>query len=100
MAVSEFVEPHGAVLATRETLDLMRLRYGEGFARTVEVARYGETGLKSRQIEVGNVGPVRGLVERVRNTHHCICPHGLQRGILYLDGAVSDRHCALAVPVG
>src|SRR5438132_915349 len=34
---------HGAVLATRETLDLMRLRYGEGFARTVEVARYGET---------------------------------------------------------
>ncbi len=33
---------HGAVLATRETLDLMRLRYGAGFAGTTQVARYGE----------------------------------------------------------
>src|SRR5881394_4090679 len=34
---------HGAVLATQETLDLMRLRYGEGFAHTTQVAHYGET---------------------------------------------------------
>jgi putative mRNA 3-end processing factor len=34
---------HGAVLATAETLDLMRLRYGEGFAQTTQAARYGET---------------------------------------------------------
>src|SRR5579863_3967619 len=34
---------HGAVLATRETLDLMRLRYGENFAGTTQAARYGET---------------------------------------------------------
>src|SRR5438067_6563052 len=34
---------HGAVLATQETLDLMRLRYGDGFAGTTQVARYGET---------------------------------------------------------
>jgi putative mRNA 3-end processing factor len=34
---------HGAVLATAETLDIMRLRYGEGFAQTAQAARYGET---------------------------------------------------------
>ncbi len=33
---------HGAVLATAETLDLMRLRYGENFAGTTQVAAYGE----------------------------------------------------------
>jgi putative mRNA 3-end processing factor len=33
---------HGAVLATQETLDLMRLRYGENFAGTVQAIRYGE----------------------------------------------------------
>ena len=34
---------HDAVLATQETLDLMRLRYGEGFARTTQAVRYGES---------------------------------------------------------
>src|SRR5438128_4953977 len=34
---------HGAVLATQETLDLMRLRYGENFAGATQAARYGET---------------------------------------------------------
>jgi putative mRNA 3-end processing factor len=34
---------HGAVLATQETLDLMRLRYGENFARTTQAIRYGES---------------------------------------------------------
>jgi putative mRNA 3-end processing factor len=33
---------HGAVLATQETLDLMRLRYGENFAGTTQAAAYGE----------------------------------------------------------
>ena len=33
---------HGAVLATPETLDLMRLRYGADFAGTVQPVRYGE----------------------------------------------------------
>jgi putative mRNA 3-end processing factor len=33
---------HGAVLATAETLDLMRLRYGDGFAGTTQAVRYGE----------------------------------------------------------
>jgi putative mRNA 3-end processing factor len=34
---------HGAVLATQETLDLMRLRYGEQFAGTAQAVSYGET---------------------------------------------------------
>jgi len=34
---------HSAVLATQETLDLMRLRYGENFAGTTQAVRYGET---------------------------------------------------------
>jgi putative mRNA 3-end processing factor len=34
---------HGAVLATAETLAMMRLRYGENFAGTAQTARYGET---------------------------------------------------------
>jgi len=34
---------HGAVLATRETLDLMRLRYGENFADTAQAIGYGES---------------------------------------------------------
>jgi putative mRNA 3-end processing factor len=34
---------HGAVLATQETLDLMRLRYGENFAGSSQAVRYGES---------------------------------------------------------
>ncbi len=33
---------HGAVLATQETLDLMRLRYGDNFAGTTQAIGYGE----------------------------------------------------------
>jgi putative mRNA 3-end processing factor len=33
---------HGAVLATQETLDLMRLRYGDNFARSTQAIAYGE----------------------------------------------------------
>jgi putative mRNA 3-end processing factor len=33
---------HGAVLATQETLDIMRLRYGDKFAGTTQAIRYGE----------------------------------------------------------
>src|SRR6186713_3470748 len=34
---------HGAVLATQETLDLMRLRYGDNFAGATQALGYGET---------------------------------------------------------
>jgi len=40
---------HGAVLATQETLDMMRLRYGDNFARTTQAVAYGET------IQLGDV---------------------------------------------
>jgi putative mRNA 3-end processing factor len=34
---------HGGVLATEETLDLMRLRYGDNFAGSTQALRYGES---------------------------------------------------------
>jgi len=34
---------HGTVLATQETLDMMRLRYGDHFAGRTRAVRYGET---------------------------------------------------------
>lgn len=40
---------HGKVLATRETLDIMALRYGDGFAGSTQTAVPGET------VEVGGV---------------------------------------------
>src|SRR5947209_13553232 len=42
---------HGAVLATQETLDMMRLRYGENFAGVAQAIRYGEK-LKLGKTEV------------------------------------------------
>ena len=42
-AHSDHARPgHGAVLATPKTLDLMKLRYGENFAGSVQPIRYGE----------------------------------------------------------
>src|SRR5881397_3755187 len=40
---------HGAVLATQETLDMMRLRYGDNFAGSTQAIAYGE------KIKVGDV---------------------------------------------
>src|SRR6201999_266137 len=40
---------HGAVLATQETLDMMRLRYGENFARSTQAIAYGE------EVQLGEV---------------------------------------------
>src|SRR5581483_11730996 len=34
---------HGSVLATQETLDIMRLRYGDNFAGRTQAVKYGET---------------------------------------------------------
>jgi putative mRNA 3-end processing factor len=42
-AHSDHARPgHGAVLATQETLDLMRLRYGDGFAGSTQTVKPGE----------------------------------------------------------
>jgi putative mRNA 3-end processing factor len=40
---------HGAVLATQETLDIMRLRYGDNFAGSTQAISYGE------EIRLGDV---------------------------------------------
>src|SRR5580765_4702776 len=49
-AHSDHARPgHGAVLATQETLDLMRLRYGDSFAGRTQAVRYGE------EIRLGDV---------------------------------------------
>src|SRR3979490_2389959 len=40
---------HGAVLATQETLDMMRLRYGDNFAGRTQAIAYGE------EIKLGDV---------------------------------------------
>ncbi|MGB3864484.1 MAG: ligase-associated DNA damage response exonuclease [Xanthobacteraceae bacterium] len=42
---------HGAVLATQETLDMMRLRHGENFAGRTRAIRYGET-LRLGEVDV------------------------------------------------
>jgi putative mRNA 3-end processing factor len=42
---------HGSVLATQETLDIMRLRYGEGFAGSTQAIAYGDT-LKLNGVDV------------------------------------------------
>src|SRR5215210_5825124 len=34
---------HGSVLATRQTLEIMALRYGEGFTGSRQAAAFGET---------------------------------------------------------
>ncbi|OQM73681.1 ligase-associated DNA damage response exonuclease [Manganibacter manganicus] len=60
---------HGAVLATRETLDIMALRYGEGFAGMMQAATFGETimvnGVAVRFHPAGHVlGSAQIAVER------------------------------------
>ncbi|MGN6550589.1 MAG: ligase-associated DNA damage response exonuclease [Pararhizobium sp.] len=60
---------HGHVMATRETLDIMALRYGEGFAGATQEARFGETvvidGVSVRFYPAGHVlGSAQIAVEK------------------------------------
>jgi putative mRNA 3-end processing factor len=55
---------HGAVLATKETLDVMRLRYGENFAGTTQVIRYGEVlNLDNARVSFHPAGHVLGSAQ-------------------------------------
>lgn len=55
---------HGAVLATQETLDIMRLRYGDNFAGSTQAIRYGETlGLGSARVSFHPAGHVLGSAQ-------------------------------------
>jgi putative mRNA 3-end processing factor len=55
---------HGAVLATQETLDIMRLRYGANFAGSTQVVRYGEKlSLDGTQVSFHPAGHVLGSAQ-------------------------------------
>src|SRR5262245_47922520 len=55
---------HGAVLATRETLDLMRLRYGDNFAGTTQAVAYGEVlSLADTRVSLHPAGHVLGSAQ-------------------------------------
>src|SRR5262249_7319728 len=55
---------HGAVLATRETVDLMRLRHGESFAGSAQPVRYGEpVALGSIRVTLHPAGHVLGSAQ-------------------------------------
>jgi len=55
---------HGAVLATQETLDLMRLRCGENFAGTTQAMAYGESvNLDGAKITLHPAGHVLGSAQ-------------------------------------
>src|SRR5882757_1215416 len=55
---------HGTVLATQETLDLMRLRYGDDFAGSTQAVRYGETlGLDGVSVSFHPAGHVLGSAQ-------------------------------------
>jgi len=55
---------HGAVLATQETLDLMRLRCGENFAGSIQAVAYGESvNLDGARITLHPAGHVLGSAQ-------------------------------------
>src|SRR5690242_16449107 len=55
---------HGTVLATQETLDIMRLRYGENFAGSTQATRYGETlALDGARVSFHPAGHVMGSAQ-------------------------------------
>jgi putative mRNA 3-end processing factor len=55
---------HGKVLATQETLDIMRLRYGENFAGETQAIRYGETlALDGAKVSFHPAGHVLGSAQ-------------------------------------
>jgi putative mRNA 3-end processing factor len=55
---------HGSVLATQETLDLMELRYGRGFAGSVQAVRYGDSlDLGGTEVSLHPAGHVLGSAQ-------------------------------------
>jgi len=55
---------HGAVLATRQTLDIMGIRYGQGFAGSRQAVTYGETvTIKDVQVTLYPAGHVLGSAQ-------------------------------------
>ena len=60
---------HGAVLATQETLDMMRLRYGDNFAGSTQAIAYGEETVLQYRIRAEVPGAVLYYDPRLRIEH-------------------------------
>jgi putative mRNA 3-end processing factor len=85
---------HGSVLATRETLDLMGLRYGAGFAGSTQAVRYGE------RLSIGGVTVTFHPAGHVLGSAQVAVEHGGLRIVAsgdYKD--VADPTCAPFEPV-
>jgi putative mRNA 3-end processing factor len=84
---------HRAVLATAETLDLMRLRYGENFAGTTQAIRYGERlTLDGAEVTFHPAGHVLGSAQiAVKAAGLCIVASGDYKNI---PDPASDPTCA------
>lgn len=55
---------HGAVLATQETIDLMRLRYGDDFAGSTQAVGYGEgVTIDGVRVEFHSAGHILGSAQ-------------------------------------
>ena len=68
---------HGSVMATRETLDIMRIRYGEGFTGAEQAAALGEVisvgGVEVAFHPAGHVlGSAQISVEKQGLSHRCL----------------------------
>ncbi len=81
---------HGAVLATPETLDLMRLRYGDNFAGSTQAIGYGETvEVGGAQVSLHPAGHVLGSAQV------CVEAEGLRVVASGDYKDVADPTCAL-----
>jgi putative mRNA 3-end processing factor len=85
---------HGAVLATRQTLDIMALRYSEGFAATTQTAIYGEPiAINGVRVVFHPAGHVLGSAQiEVQHNGFCIVASGDYK-------RAPDQTCAAFEPV-
>jgi putative mRNA 3-end processing factor len=80
---------HGSVLATAETLDLMRLRYGDNFAGATQSTRYGE------RLSIGGVSLTLHPAGHILGSAQIAVEHGGIRIVASGDyKEVADPTCA------
>jgi putative mRNA 3-end processing factor len=85
---------HGAVLATPETIDLMRLRYGDNFAGAAQPMRYGE------RLSLGDVAVTFHPAGHVLGSAQILVEAGGLRMVASGDyKEVADPTCAPFMPI-
>lgn len=85
---------HGAVLATAETLDIMRIRCGDDCAGTMQAVRYGET------LNIGGVSVTFHPAGHILGAAQICVEHGGMRIVASGDYKVAaDPTCAAFEPV-